>query len=198
MMKFDTISIWIQYYNLPLFVMNKETLKKVGSQLGIVEEIDSRNNGLSMGSYACIRTPIDVTQPLKKFIFISTPQEEEETIIPFAYERLPDFCYRCSCVGHSIRVCVLPVELDEQLPYGSWLKAPNMGVWYKNRHSSPRKTTYSREDSSSKDPQVNTEGNADNSEAEIGTNNMAQKTLTLSKAVTNEGGDKKIVEMVDT
>lgn len=84
MMKFYKRSILVQYYNLSLFVMNNETLKKVGSQIGIVEEVDTRNNGLSMGSYARIRTCIDVTQTLKKIVCISTPQEEEETIIPLA------------------------------------------------------------------------------------------------------------------
>lgn len=46
MMNFDELSIWVQCYNIPLILMYKEFQEKMGSQLGIVEEIDTRENGL--------------------------------------------------------------------------------------------------------------------------------------------------------
>lgn len=50
-MTFDDLSIWVQCYNLPLVLMYKDFLEKVGSQIGVVKEIDTRENGLAMGRY---------------------------------------------------------------------------------------------------------------------------------------------------
>lgn len=73
-----------------------------------------------------------------------------------------------------------------------------MGGWDKNRHSSPRKSTNSREESPFRNPPGSTKDNTDSSETDIGMGNLIQKTLTLSKAVINEGGDKQVVERLGT
>lgn len=49
MLNFDELSIWVQCYNLALILMHKEILEKMGSKIGIVEEIDTRENDLAMG-----------------------------------------------------------------------------------------------------------------------------------------------------
>lgn len=197
-MTFDKISIWVQYYNLPLFVMNKETLKKVGSQIGIVEEVETQNNGLAMTSFARIRTRIDVTQPLKRFVCISTPHQDEDTIIPLAYERLPDFCYSCGCIGHSLRDCTLPVETEGQLNYGSWLKAPNMGGWDKNRQFSPHKPSSSRaEPLPTNNTSVPSEDIVINFGMVTDIEKMLLKNSDPNKTVMHDGGDKQIVKRLD-
>lgn len=65
LLNFDELSIWVQCYNLPMILMHKEFLEKMGSKIGIVEEIDTQENGLAMGRYARILVRIDIKQPLK-------------------------------------------------------------------------------------------------------------------------------------
>lgn len=41
------------------------------------------------------------------------------------YEKLPDFCYGCGLLGHTIKECEQYRGLnDEALPYGPWLREP--------------------------------------------------------------------------
>lgn len=103
MLNFDELSIWVQCYNIPLILMHKDFLEKVGSKIGKMEEVDIRDNGLAMGRYARIKVRIDITQPLKKHIRVQINQNYEEVIILLSYERLPDFCYKCGCIGHSFK-----------------------------------------------------------------------------------------------
>lgn len=53
--------------------------------------------------------------------------EEEGTPVLIRYERLPDFCYCCGCIGHQYRECAMyNNQLKEELAYDPWLKAPTM------------------------------------------------------------------------
>lgn len=41
------------------------------------------------------------------------------------YEKLPDFCYGCGCLGHIIKGCESNSgTVEEELPYGAWLREP--------------------------------------------------------------------------
>ena len=78
-----------------------------------------------MGQIIRMRILVDITQPLKKIFFIKT---EEGRKIPIAveYEKLPDFCYYCGCIGHSYQECTKYKEQPKkELDYGPWLKAMN-------------------------------------------------------------------------
>lgn len=138
-MTFDDLAIWVQCFNVPLVLMHKDFLEKVGSQIGEVEEIDTRDNGFAMGRFARIRIRIDVNKPLRQYVRIAVNQREEDIIIILSYERLPDFCYNCGCIGHSFRDCeIVPVE-QGKFTFGSWLKAPAKGGGIKPRTLSPIK-----------------------------------------------------------
>lgn len=77
----------------------------MGNQIGVVEEIDVRENGFAMGRYALLRIRLDLRKPLQKYIRISVRSEEEYVIVLLSYERLLDFCYNCGLIGHPFRVC---------------------------------------------------------------------------------------------
>lgn len=140
MLNFDDISIWVQCYNIPLILMHKIFLEKVGSMIGTVEEIDTRDNGFAMGRYARIKVRLNINHPLKKHVRVHVNQEEEEIIILLSYERLPDFCHNCGCIGHSFRDCKTTPMEKGKLSYGNWLKAPNRGDGAKHRPHSPTKS----------------------------------------------------------
>lgn len=72
--------------------------------MGKVEEVDTDRAGDCMGQVIRLRVSMKITQPLKKILFI---ESEDGKKIPVAveYEKLPDFCYCCGCIGHSYTEC---------------------------------------------------------------------------------------------
>ncbi|XP_073017758.1 uncharacterized protein [Primulina eburnea] len=141
MMSFTEISIWIQCYNLPLIFLHKDFLEKLGNHLGVVEEIDTKENGFAMGRYARVKVRIDISKPLKQHIRLSLASDEDEVFVIFSYERLPDFCYNCGIIGHSFRNCDVDPQEKGKLNYISWLKAVQRGGGrVKSRQSSPPNT----------------------------------------------------------
>lgn len=54
-MKFDHISFWIQFHNLPLICMKKELGWELGSQVGSVEDIDTGATGDCLGTYMRVK-----------------------------------------------------------------------------------------------------------------------------------------------
>ncbi|XP_075515387.1 uncharacterized protein LOC142550031 [Primulina tabacum] len=70
--------------------------------IGQVIEVDRGENGSFLGRFARIKLRLDITKPLRKCLRISVMREEEDPIILLVYERLPDFCYACDRLGHSL------------------------------------------------------------------------------------------------
>lgn len=97
--------------------------------IGKVKEIKNNANGDCMGEVIRVRVSIDVTKPLMKILEIKKEDmyEEKGTPVLIRYERLPDFCYCCGCIGHQYRECAMyKNQPKEELAYGPWLKAPTM------------------------------------------------------------------------
>ncbi|KAJ4723314.1 Zinc knuckle CX2CX4HX4C [Melia azedarach] len=100
------------------------------SKIWFVEDIDSDPNGSCFGKFLRVRISIDITKPLRRGIKIKLQVEEECTVLPLLYERLPDFCFYCGCIGHVFRECtsssphVMSMTVkDKQFEYGPWLRA---------------------------------------------------------------------------
>ncbi|TXG48942.1 hypothetical protein EZV62_024817 [Acer yangbiense] len=91
--------------NIPMICMTKDIGQFLGSFIGEVREVDVGPSG------DCL-----------------------ETILPIQYERLPNFCFRCGLVGHSVRECTSSGEdgLREGsgMLYGAWLRATVPFVQY--------------------------------------------------------------------
>ena len=101
---FDYVSFWVQICNVPIACMEKDFLYELGGKIGEVEEVEANENGDCIGELARIRITINITQPLKKVLFL---KQEGETDIPMpvVYERLPDFCFCCGIIGHQYKEC---------------------------------------------------------------------------------------------
>lgn len=62
-MKFDTRSIWAQFLNSPVICMKKEIGWELGSQLGLVKDIDTGSSSDCLGKYLRVAIRMDVTKP---------------------------------------------------------------------------------------------------------------------------------------
>lgn len=89
-----------------------------------------------MGCSLRIKIQIDVHIPLKRGIFLKSGSKGEDKWIPVTYEKLPDFCYSCGSLGHTIKECeeVLGPK-DRELRYGAWLREPTK-LWNSEGNSS--------------------------------------------------------------
>ena len=52
-----------------------------------------------------MRISVDITKPLKKILFIKTEEKKKKISVAVEYEKLPDFCYCCGCLGHLYKEC---------------------------------------------------------------------------------------------
>ncbi|KAL0347721.1 UNVERIFIED_CONTAM: hypothetical protein Scaly_1788100 [Sesamum calycinum] len=119
--------IHIHIHGLPLGKMNQDVASYIGRKLGKVKEVDRDSSGDIWGSSVRIRVSIDITKPLKRALKLRTVLGDEH-LVTFTYERLPNFCYLCGCLGHLARQCETQLQdgfrdPGENSPYGNWLRA---------------------------------------------------------------------------
>lgn len=48
---FNSVALWVRMINLPLACMCKEVGYQIGSLMGIVEEVDTNEEGIGWGEY---------------------------------------------------------------------------------------------------------------------------------------------------
>ncbi|KAL0285026.1 UNVERIFIED_CONTAM: hypothetical protein Sangu_2797100 [Sesamum angustifolium] len=95
-------------------------------------EVDMDGAGQVWGSSMRLRVSIDVTKPLKRVLKLRTTLGDEQ-LLSFSYERLPNFCYLCGCLGHLSKFCELRfsddfVDSGDAAPFGPWLRATNIST----------------------------------------------------------------------
>ncbi|KAL0427147.1 UNVERIFIED_CONTAM: hypothetical protein Slati_2889500 [Sesamum latifolium] len=76
-----------------------------------------------------LRVSMDITKSLKRVLKIRTVLGDEQ-LVSFTYEKLPNFCYLCGCLGHLSKFCELRFsdgfsDPGEATPFGPWLRATN-------------------------------------------------------------------------
>lgn len=102
--------------------MNKEAIQKLGEKIREVLEVEIDEAGECIGQFACVRISINITQPLKKVVFLQ--YEGNRIPMPILYKKLPDFYFYCVHIGHQYRECLTyKGQQKEDLPYGGWMRA---------------------------------------------------------------------------
>jgi hypothetical protein len=123
-MQFEHASFWVRMYNLPLACMSKDTGKKIGSSVGVVEDVDVQDNELGWGEYLKVKIRVDLKKPLARGRMLHMPGRS--LWIAFKYEKLPNFCYRCGLILHGQTGCrkegIIRNSAQEAEPYGPWLR----------------------------------------------------------------------------
>ncbi|KAK9032010.1 hypothetical protein V6N11_056295 [Hibiscus sabdariffa] len=123
---FQLMTIWIRVYRLPLRAMTRDMGIRLGGCVGKVLGVDHRVEGGNMGDFLRILVQVDIRKPLRRCVLLGDSAGKEASPRPLCYERLPEFCYFCGLVGHSLSSCTAkPADLDaRKLQYGSWLRVP--------------------------------------------------------------------------
>ncbi|TXG73185.1 hypothetical protein EZV62_001764 [Acer yangbiense] len=92
-----------------------------------VREVDAGPSSDSLGNFLRVRVAVEIDKPLRRFMRVDVLGDEEETVMPIQYERLPNFCFLCGLVGHTTHDCLATGaggSLEgKELVYGAWLRA---------------------------------------------------------------------------
>lgn len=125
---FTHVSFWVQIHNVPIMCRDTETIQELGEAIGRVEEVGTDDNGDCFGKYIRLRISVDVTKPLIQMLELEQEDEGEKPVpMLVRYERLPDFCFVCGCIGHQYRICAkYKNQSRKEMEYGPLLKAPTV------------------------------------------------------------------------
>ncbi|TXG69371.1 hypothetical protein EZV62_004306 [Acer yangbiense] len=126
-LSFSKTAFWVQIHDIPIMCMNRRTVKWLAEQIGKVIEIPTESRDC-WGKYLRVKVLIDISRPLKRWLRLKLDKSDNIVVVGLKYERLPEFCYTCGRVGHSISVCPdeeAKIEAVEgpSTKFGSWMRA---------------------------------------------------------------------------
>lgn len=105
---FKTLSTWSLKNFLPIACMDSDMVRRLGSQLDRVDEVDVSEGGSCLGESARTQVTRHVEKPLQRCIGLSMGESGESGPVVVIYERLSDFYFACGRVTHVLRDCMDP------------------------------------------------------------------------------------------
>lgn len=122
-MDFSFSPIWLQIHDMPLGCMSKGVGFKIGGYLGKVEDVAISADDVGWGKFLRVRVAINLYQPRERGRMLRL--SKKSCWVPFRYEKLPVFCYRCGRIIHTQGGCPIPVSKkhDEKIGWGPWIRA---------------------------------------------------------------------------
>lgn len=69
----------------------------------------------SKGEYCRIKVMVEVHKPLRRVVFV-LDEDQNNSWIPFKYERSLGYCFRCGCIGHAVKDCAMITPEVKELP----------------------------------------------------------------------------------
>lgn len=83
----------MQVYNLPFRGMVEKVGQTIGKGFGKCVKVDADESG---------RCHVDISKPLRRGGLIQIGDGRDPVEVDFKYERLPNFCYGCWILGHTV------------------------------------------------------------------------------------------------
>jgi hypothetical protein len=96
--------------NIPFYLLSKQLARELGNDIGELICIHNYARGDICAKFIRARVLVPINQALRRWITVQDEISDEGVIVSVAYERLPNFCYFCSMIGHQDQDCRLPVE----------------------------------------------------------------------------------------
>jgi hypothetical protein len=98
----------------------------LGNSMGVVEAVNSDEDGVGWGEYLRVRIRLDISKSLARGRVLKL--NGDNTWVAFQYERLPKFCFQCGIIRHGMGGCLskrggLFPGASSKLQYGPWLRA---------------------------------------------------------------------------
>lgn len=103
--------------------MVNEAIEKLGEKIGLVEEVETDEEGECIGPFARVRISMVITKPLKRILTLKL-EGEEDILLLAKYEKLLDCCFCNGLIGHEFRECIKYKQQKEKLIYRGWMKLP--------------------------------------------------------------------------
>ncbi|KAL5823688.1 hypothetical protein ACOSQ4_021588 [Xanthoceras sorbifolium] len=124
---FNRVEFWVQIHNVPMMCMTLKIGQFLGDQIGSVREVDAGASGDCLGKYIRVRVEIDIGKPLQRFLKVNLGSSAKDVVMLLRYERLPEYCFECGMMGHSIRECDCGLgpggRGKDEVAYGLWMRA---------------------------------------------------------------------------
>lgn len=124
-MHFDSAAFWVRMYRLPFSCMGRAMGFKIGATIGVVEDVDTDEEGISWGQFLRVKVHINFFKPLPRGGIIKL--QNKALWVEFWYEKIPKFCFKCGVICHGAGGCVNE-ELrwkhgrGKENEYGPWMK----------------------------------------------------------------------------
>lgn len=84
-------------------MINSFYLEELGKFVGKIIELDVDKDGLGWGPYLCIKVWVDISKPLIRGRLMNFAGNQ--FWLAFKYERLSNFCFKCSIIRHPRTSC---------------------------------------------------------------------------------------------
>jgi hypothetical protein len=78
-------------------------VRQIGSTVEEVEMVDTDERGIGWGESLRVKALIDLSKPLSRKRKLNINGAVEW--VPFQYEKLPKFCFRCGVIRHRVMGC---------------------------------------------------------------------------------------------
>lgn len=105
--EFNMSPFWLRIYNIPLELMDHSTALDVGIAIGKVVAIDWKDRNGGWTEFMRLKIMVNILKPLRRIVKLVDRDERVITcMLKYEkYERLPDFCYLCGIIGHTVKNC---------------------------------------------------------------------------------------------
>jgi len=107
---------------MPEGLMKKKDLgEKIAKKVGDIIHVVVTDGKINSTSYLRARVWLDLNKPLVRMVPILLKERMKYLV---QYEKLPNFCYFCGCMGHEVSECGDGIHPKESWGWGEWICVP--------------------------------------------------------------------------